>query len=409
MILANLDVLYGKEEANRIYDRIFSNIYKKDYEKFYKELNDLISEYEFLCNQFENKKENFNDDYRRVVNDWLLYRNILYRLNRKEFISQKQIDKIKQLFEKNDIKKEHAIIMSELINHHNIRCSFNNPITSYTTIKIVGSDFEDLEQDEFLDKDTKLRLDKFADSLFEEFTKEDKIKNPNEYLDEFTSWMSDADIEYVLKGTLNNFLMLLRELKNDMLTGTNYENVEERKRIISMYNFYYYEYKKVLDYYYQKFKKEEEVIELEEDLSIKNNIFFLMSTNGSHFEKDLSDVPKEYYEKVKFLLSGFKFQSDFSKYIKQLSANSHLKGYLELRLDQIRIIYRHLSDNNYLFLGVFVKKEDTGRRLYTNVVNRDCNYDISTEDKFTAKYNESEDCYDIVMQILDENKRKGNR
>ena len=47
--------------------------------------------------------------------------------------------------------------------------------------------------------------------------------------------------------------------------------------------------------------------------------------------------------------------------------HKQMKEYRELRWDQVRIVYKHLSENNYLIVGAFVKKDNNDRNTYGNI------------------------------------------
>lgn len=75
-----------------------------------------------------------------------------------------------------------------------------------------------------------------------------------------------------------------------------------------------------------------------------------MTSEGAYIEKDIEDVPKEYLNRVKKLLEGFKTNTLVDREIEGFTANGKLKGYKKLKDDQVRIVFRNIN-NNYLILG----------------------------------------------------------
>jgi hypothetical protein len=51
-----------------------------------------------------------------------------------------------------------------------------------------------------------------------------------------------------------------------------------------------------------------------------------------------------------------------------LKSHKALKGYIELRYDQVRIILKHIKDNIYNVYGVFAKKDDNDVNMYKTIV-----------------------------------------
>ena len=81
---------------------------------------------------------------------------------------------------------------------------------------------------------------------------------------------------------------------------------------------------------------------------------------------------------------------------------------MELLHDQVRIVYRHVKDNIYCVLGVFVKKATNRREIYNKLSARMIP-DISTSDKLMrekelSEYNEKE-----LENLVKNKSRKGTR
>lgn len=95
---------------------------------------------------------------------------------------------------------------------------------------------------------------------------------------------------------------------------------------------------------------QEEKVEVQE--STKNNLFFLTSENGRVIFYDSldKDIPKDRYENVMLLLK--QMENGIFKGFKSLAP----KPFLEVRIDDIRILFNRLWDNNYIIIDVLVKK-----------------------------------------------------
>ena len=79
-------------------------------------------------------------------------------------------------------------------------------------------------------------------------------------------------------------------------------------------------------------------------------------------------MPNEYLSKIKKGLDMLRTGTIYGSYGKRVGTNNKIMGgCLEIRDDQIRIIYRHLKDNNYIILGVMVKKTDKDTKNYAQV------------------------------------------
>lgn len=416
-----LPLIYSPEEAENIGNKISGYAYQliklsnnkdleDEYNKILKKLNDIvgkiISEYEVLNSKSITYKQEFED-----LNDKAyICRGILYRINTKMFISGYQINEVKKLLDENNWSNEHQIIILEYINHHNISCKFKSPKLSFTTIRMIEDDFELYDTNELIDKDLKNKLDDWSNSVFETILTEEDISMIPNFIDEMSIWMDDETFEYSIKSVLNKFLNSLKECKENMLKDNNYDDVEIRKLIILEYNSYYYKYLKLKKYYESRVYKESVEESKEEEIAQEeNHLFFATSNSKAYVEKDILDIPEEYYQRVKKLIEGFKFGTLNDHNIENFVSNSKLKGYRKLKEDQIRIVYRPLGNNNYLILGIMLKKSDRANKDYIKIINRDYNYDISDEFTYSEQKIENETIYNNLIEYLDEYSRKGNR
>lgn len=386
-----------KEEYNKIHSRL----------KFI--FDKINREYEIL----NNKLAIYISESKSYTYKVSILRGILHRLNNGIVLNDFQIQKIKELFIKNEYSIEKQIIIMEYINHHNIQSKFKDPKISYTTIKMIEDDFELYEIDNIVDKDVNEKYMEWVNSIFDNIISEENSELALELTDSITSWMTKDEFSFTLKSVLNKFLKLLQECKSNMLEDGNYEDLDIRKVIISEYNSYYYKFKNLQTYYNTKlhtFDAENiEDIKESKNIEIKNHLFFATSSTKSYIEKDIEDIPEEYYQRVKKLLEGFKYGTLQDHNMELLTSHNNLKGYRKLKEDQIRIVYRNINKDNYLILGVMVKKADNIIREYLSIIKRDYNYDISNEELYLEYRNQSEQIYDNLINYLNEFSRKGNR
>ena len=125
----------------------------------------------------------------------------------------------------------------------------------------------------------------------------------------------------------------------------------------------------------------------EEAKEIKDNKKLVYSTSPANPTKakmisDMSDVPHEYYDTVLDLILKFKDGTISKTEVKHLTNNKKLVRYMELKRDQVRIVFKHVKDNIYNVNGVFVKKADNDNTMYQVMASRSIQ-DISTEDKLS--------------------------
>lgn len=137
---------------------------------------------------------------------------------------------------------------------------------------------------------------------------------------------------------------------------------------------------------------------------VKTNFFFSMSNDISYLERDLKTVPEEYYNKIVDLLLKKRYGDTNANTDKQLVNNSKLKQFRELRSDQVRILYKNLNNNSIIILGVGVKKEDNDRNLYDRLARRP-----DYIDENLLKVGDDDKTLERVLEICNQNKRKGNR
>ena len=128
----------------------------------------------------------------------------------------------------------------------------------------------------------------------------------------------------------------------------------------------------------------------------------------SRLIQDMKNVPNEYYDTVLDLLNRFTMGKVGSKEFKSLSNNKKASGYTELRYDQVRIVTKHIKDNIYDIVGVFVKKSDNDMQQYKTMFNRLIT-DIDTKELEQKELELSKLTMIELENLVKERARKGSR
>ena len=140
-----------------------------------------------------------------------------------------------------------------------------------------------------------------------------------------------------------------------------------------------------------------------------NNVCYLISKEDESFlEKDMDNIPKEYLYKVKILLNKLK-QDRLAKGESKTLTDFEVKGRkaLELKDDQVRIIYYHVSNNNYIILGCGTKKTDNDRVFYSKMCDR-IKY-VKDEEEIIENQEQKQEVEERINEYIENNKRKGTR
>ena len=140
-------------------------------------------------------------------------------------------------------------------------------------------------------------------------------------------------------------------------------DVNEFQLLLKKANFSEEETKTILKLASETMKKQkEERIEakVEQAPSIEkteNQLMYLLSDKGNCYAlKDIDSIPIDYYSSFANLLLSIK--NGTFKNLKTFKANERLNGLLEVKEFKTRIIFRRLTNNCYIILGMFMKKTD---------------------------------------------------
>ena len=347
-------------------------------------------------------------------NKWLIieYRRILSNLKYDGIITSNQIELILQILDKYEIDKINKIRLLELIRIHNMKN--RNFKASYTVLNMINEKYDKYIID---DEDNYKMREEFTpliESFYNSIIKENDITEliyllPSMDGENYTL----EQFDYVIENIINKLIELLNE-KIELISSIEvYNDIILRKVVISEYNEVKSKYKKLSYFYHHQHHMYEYKQELlkPNDQIIKNNLFYAFPNGGrqSYIEKDITNMPQEYLDTVKYLLDNFKMDSLSYKENKNLTSNKLLKEFKELRRDQVRIIYKQIKDNNFLLVGMFTKKCDNDQKNYINISQRNTRIDLSSDDLYQQNQVMSEQIEENINNYVKINSRKGIR
>lgn len=337
------------------------------------------------------------------------YRKILSGYKYGGLINNNQIKLLEQVMNEEKVKSEYQVRIFEQTRIHND--TQKNQKISYTVLKMLDEDIKLYEFTNLETFDFKNKVDSMIKFYLQMIKKSDDIKELYEIFPTLKDQtISYEEFDYTFKKILNELILLLHESKEAISKKDIYNDIELRKVVIAEYNEIKQKYNKILYYFNTEilYYKTNNIVQEES----YNNLFYAFPPNGreSYIEKDLKDIPEEYLEKVKKLLDKLKENNLNSSEITVFrNTNKRLKNFQELRDDQVRILFKRIFDNNYLIIGVGIKKTDNDLKMYFNLSNR--NQEIDITDSLT--YNRNLEISSMIEENIDSyiknNSRKGTR
>ena len=367
--------------------------------------NSLNDEYE----QIYNKSEILEGRLQKLLPKIKEYRKILSGYKYGGLINNNQIKLLEQVMNDEKVKSEDQVRIFEQTRIHND--TQKNQKTSYTVLKMLDEDIKLYDFTNLETFDFKNKVDSMIKFYLQMIKKSDDIKELYEIFPTLKDQnISYEEFDYTFKKILNELILLLHESKESISKKDIYNDIELRKVVIAEYNEIKQKYNKILYYFNTEilYYKTNNIVQEEN----YNNLFYAFPPNGreSYIEKDLKDIPEEYLEKVKKLLDKLKENNLNSSEITVFrNTNKRLKNFQELRDDQVRILFKRVFDNNYLIIGVGIKKTDNDLKMYFNLSNR--NQEIDITDPLT--YNRNLEISSMIEENIDSyiknNSRKGIR
>lgn len=414
--------LYEKEEADMLRLKIhvsLNNIdnfllhqeyYKKELIKEEAKLEKLV---QTIFNDNKDLKAQSKSLYFEIHNESekiYEYRNLLNALNNEnELIKGYQLDILDKLMEMYEFTDKEKILVYEYTRVHNGKIKYGYRSSRTPLTKIIKENIKLYDQPIYKIDALEKRIESIYRSV--SMLNKDEFDNIKDLLPELeTGLYTEQEYEYIYKGIINKILIDLSDMQDELSTIEIYKDQKSKTAYIEEYN-----REKTLLYIVKKYfidnkmisNVEEEIIE-EVDV---NNIFFSTSEESelSYFERDLKKLPEETLEEVMYLLEHFRKDTLMQSEIKVFNSNNRpLTSYQELRGDQIRIVFKNLFSNNYVFVGVTQKKSDNDLNFYRGCARRNSDIDLSGE-KYELELEKAKEVYSEILKYIEENKRKGNR
>ncbi len=329
----------------------------------------------------------------RLVVNCLEYKQIIYNY---------LMDFIKEELSKENIVGVELIKTFEEIKKHNLMIRFDEKISTYDLSQVsnmLNMGFEDIE----------IKYIEVTPKVKQQIKQIINLLDSNSFTSVMASWelqyFSLEEQDYILKVVLKHYQDKIEDLINILKDEEFYFDIETLKTIKKEYQVYLERYLFVrnnLDNI--KENKEENNIDntnyLEPlvEITQANNLYYAtneIEPEKSYFVRDLLKIREESLERILELINNFK-NGDISK-VKYLANETPS---FELKDDQIRIILKHIKNNNYSVMGVFIKKSDNNRSAYNNILARPL---ASIDDEYSR---EVENYY---MDYIENNKRSGSR
>lgn len=374
-----LPIVFGNNEGNRMYNIILESLYNSDNNiKVNLLAKKILTEYEDMKNQLLL----LNVELKEKVKTIIEYKRVLSNFKYNGIITNEQIELVEKIMEKYDFSVEDQIRVFESIRIHNIKNMYDEPKISYTVFNMLDTNFE-----------------KYDIEGYEEFC-------------------------YIYESVINKIIDDLREGVQSISDPSIYQDQDLRKVVIQEYNENKFIYDNLQKIYKINRKGYLNILNQEKDNQVdgidsntisdidKNIILYEFTSNKevTYLERDLKKFPNEYLSKVMELLEKKKKDTLKPDEIRIFKSNNNiLKGFEELRDDQVRIILKHLEGNYYCVIGAFVKKVNTPLNLFYNVAKRGCTIDISTSVLLEENLDKANKAEINIYDFIDKNARKGSR
>ena len=314
--------------------------------------------------------------------------------------------------------------ISELINY--LECSNNIDIEGINNILKIIFEYNDIVYKErkeenkiYMDaidlksSDTHQKTDYFIDKYAsEDYDEDDNSLNIDVsfYLAQIENANTYEEIVQILPDKRNtNYLEII-----DSILLYYYSNIIDIKKYLREINDdEMLKYKEFLEEKIEFIKRYKNELSLDSVTVKKNdNIILFLTTNASNvcvlsdIEKNIS--PDVYWE-FKQLIESIK--DGTFKGVKQMSSSSPLAGLSEVRAHprQGRVVFKNISENIYILLHAFIKKDTSSSRLVNTTKSRyyllkQSLNDIKEKIKDPNYIEYNNDLYNSVIDILDSKK-----
>ena len=423
----SISILFNSIYGNDIYEKeLYKIIYKENNSSLMNEFIEKVKfdylllkeECELLKNRIDRNCDLFNSakrvktaiNYKTIIS---VAKNDVY--NTKRIISYYEMSGVIS-------NKEELLLLNELELHNmkvenkkgklaSDRTYIDNLYKEIPNILSIG--FQNHDVIEVSDK-RKYTLDAISIKILDVINTLD-VEKIEEYLNNYNLHsLESSEYNYVIIGILNSYLDELITLYELLMDSEVYRNVTERMDVIKNYYITLEKYL-VVKNYYNKITEFVPVDSSNNDMDLetvneKKLIFSHSNVNPSNskFMADMDDIPYEYYDTVIDLISRFKTGELQRAEIKTLKNAGFLKGVIELRYDQVRIVMKHVKDDVYNVFGVFAKKDDNDIPMYRIMANRAIP-DVSNEQLLEFELELSKNVENKLSVLVKEKGRKGTR
>lgn len=378
-----LETLYGTK-YNDLIDNVFCC-------KRLKKFNGDEDEIKILNSLILKSLNEIKEDYLNNKKSLEFFHEKLYS-KKERYIVARRVQtclKYKQIIKKNDIGVLSDILREIGYSNNDIASIIENVFVRNKSLvtKMTGTHFNVEEKYKFLnllslggekfvlpDVLEPIKLNKFVESIwniFDTCSKEDIVNNYIDFLPEIGKELRNVDeLKFVLIGVLdkirNSFDEKIELIKDpDFIMDLEIKNelADECYGLIDNYNLI----RNYMDNVVSSFKKEIIDDSISEKVVEKvPNFFYLVSNfDKCYLLDDIENMPYEYISKVKELMDDFKNNCTLDKSNKILPYKG---GFAEIKGDQIRIMYKRINNNDYLFYGAFIKKDDWKYRIDFNKI-----------------------------------------
>lgn len=405
-----LETLFGNKYNDLIQyiyvSKMMYSLNKKNEEndlKISKLANEIKMEYE----EQKKKCEKLNNEISLNQNKVISARRIMSSLKYSQTISRYDIINVNDILRKLGYSgTDVSFIIERLFIHNKDVLSKQKGYKyydKYRFIKLLSLGYEDFEYPDVLDEGKLSSISNvmfdMLQSYYDDINEEDYIK----IIPVIGENVSDInELEFVLIKLLEKIRNRIDELVDlikdkDFIMDLEIKNevAADCYDLISKYNYF----RKYMDDILSKYSVEEDKIEAQNE-KVRNNIFYLNNVSGNcYLLSDLKKMKFEYLEKAYKLIEDLKNNSISKKKTKRMTENANVRGFLELKDDQIRIIYKKINDNNYLIYGAFIKKDDRKYKVqFNSVVTRT---GVISSDSLVIE--------EELHKYVDENSRKWSR
>lgn len=422
-----LNTIYG----NNIYVDEFYNILLKpnnqeDVKQF---IAKIEKEYEELKRQAYQLRWRITRNYETVSSAYRARKSI--SLQTEILNSKNDVFNVKRIINYFGIcgvisNKEEILLINEIELHNKRVASKHGPKGEqdytenlYNEIpNILTIGFQEIEDIE-VSKDRRNTLDDFAKEIMNliKYIEKEQIV---ELIENYKRYNIDNnEYNYIIVKVLNSYLDDLITLYTLLLEKEIYTKRTQRIDVVKEYYTVLERYVTIMNYYNKiteyTSSNDNTDEELEEETNINNSeekrlIYSRSETvvTKAKILSDMSDIPYEYYDTVYDLITRFKSGTISTKEVKILPNKQRLRGHLELKHDQVRILLKHVKDNIYDVLGVFAKKANNDMNAYRILMSRPTP-DISTEDKLIMQLELAKHTEEELAKLVKEKSRKNGR